>query len=61
MLNGFLRSPALRIEGADEFLGNVVRMQFAIDMSFTHTARDELGVLRTEIEDEDFFMGHGFM
>jgi hypothetical protein len=39
-------------------------VKFAIDMGFAHPAGDKLGVLGTEIEDEDFFavdvLVHGY-
>ena len=49
---------ALRIKVADERLRNIVRMQFAIDLLFAHTAGNELGDLRTKVKDEDFLVGH---
>ena len=52
---------ASRFEIADEFISHVARMQLAVHMGFTHTARDELAVLGTEIEDEDFFVGHDIL
>ena len=39
-------------------VGDVVGMQFAVDAGFAHAAGDQLGVLGTEIEDEDFLV-HG--
>ena len=42
----------------DEFVRNIVRMDFAEDLGFAHTAGDQLGNLRTEIEDEDFLVSH---
>ena len=38
----------------DEILAAVPGMDFAIDADFAHPAGDQLGVLRTEIQDEDF-------
>jgi hypothetical protein len=43
---------------ADEVVGNVVGVDFAEDLGFAHAAGDQLGDLGTEIEDEDFLMGH---
>jgi len=47
---------ACRIEIAMNFASTSQECQFAIHVGFAHPARDQLGVLRTEIEDEDFFM-----
>ena len=41
-------------KGADRRHIHVKRMQFAEDMGFTHPAGDKLGVLGTEIENQDF-------
>ena len=49
----------LRRELANEIVGNIVRLQLAIDVAFAHPARDQLRVLRAEIEDEDFLVKHG--
>ncbi|RMN24332.1 Cytosine deaminase [Pseudomonas coronafaciens pv. zizaniae] len=38
---------------ANRFVVHVVRMQFAIHTDFTHAAGDQLGVLGTEVEDQD--------
>ena len=43
-------------EIADEFLGNVEGVQFAIDLLLAHAAGDELGDLGAEIENEDFLV-----
>jgi hypothetical protein len=51
--------PAWR-EIADELLGDVVGMQLAIDAGLAHAARDQLGVLGTEVEDEDFLVHAGW-
>jgi len=48
----------LRREFADEFVGHVVRMDFAVDVRFAHAARNQLGDLRTEVENQDFVV-HG--
>ena len=45
-------------EVAYELIGDVVWVQFAIDIGLAHTAGDELGVLGTEVEDEDALV-HG--
>jgi len=34
-------------------------MQLAVDLLFAHAARDQLGNLGTEVEDEDFLVSHG--
>ncbi len=47
------------LKSSDELFADIVRMQFAIHAAFAHTARDQLRVLRAEIEDEDFFMSFG--
>ncbi len=47
---------ACRLKGTNIRLAHVPRMQFAIDVSLAHAAGDKLGVLGTEIEDEDFLM-----
>ena len=44
---------AARIELANSPLAHVERSDLAIDLRFTHTTRDELGVLRAEVEDEN--------
>ncbi len=36
---------------------NVVAHDFAVDVLFAHAASDELGVLRTEVENEHAFGG----
>jgi hypothetical protein len=43
---------------ADEVGVDVARMDLAVDPRFTHPARDQLGDLGTEIEDEDLLMVH---
>ncbi len=49
---------SLRIEVTHELLGDIERMELAIDLLLTHPTRDELGYLRTEIEDENFLVSH---
>ena len=44
---------AVRAEGANRCLAHVPRVELAIHADFAHAARDELGVLRAEIEDQD--------
>ena len=44
---------AARIEFADRFIVHVERVQFAVDTDLAHAAGDQLGVLGTEIEDQD--------
>ncbi len=45
-------------EIAHELLADVVGMDFAVDPRFAYAPRDELCVLRAEVEDEDFLMHH---
>jgi len=47
------KDDAFRCEFADRFVVHVERMQFAVHTDFTHAASDQLGVLGTEIEDQD--------
>ena len=49
---------ARRREFTDEGVGHVVRMQLAIDTGFAHAARNQLRILRAEIEYEDFLVRH---
>ncbi|MNO91998.1 hypothetical protein D3C76_835590 [compost metagenome] len=44
---------AARVEFADRFIVHVERMQLAVHADFAHAAGDQLGVLGTEIEDQD--------
>ncbi len=44
---------AARLELADEAVGDVVRVQLAVHVRLAHAPRDQLGVLRAEIEDQD--------
>ena len=47
---------------ADEVVADVVRMDLAVDVRLAQAARDELRVLRAEVEDQDPGMrrgGHG--
>ena len=46
-----------RREFPDEIIADVKGMQFAIDAHLPHPAGNELGVLGTEIENEDFVVG----
>ena len=48
------QNDAARCEGADEVIADVVRMDLAVDVRFSEAARDQLCVLRTEVEDQDF-------
>ena len=52
------KDDAFRVEGFDVGQRHIVGVQLAIHMGFAHTAGDELGDLRTEVEDEDFVGGH---
>jgi hypothetical protein len=47
------------LKATDELVGDIERMQFAVDLLFAHAAGDQLGDLGTEIEDQDFLVGHG--
>ncbi len=49
--------PARR-ELADEAVGDVVGMKLAVDVLLAHPARDQLRVLRAEVEDQDAVVGH---
>jgi len=49
---------ALRAIAADEVFRYVVRVDFAEHLGFAHATGDQLGHLRTEIEDEDFLVSH---
>jgi hypothetical protein len=51
---------AARAEAAHEIVGHVVRVDLAVDLRFPDPPRDELGVLRAEVEDQDLFM-HRFI
>jgi len=44
---------AARREAADEFLVDVEGMQLAVDLRLPDAARDQLRILRAEVEDED--------
>jgi hypothetical protein len=44
---------AARREIAQRGEVHVVRVEFAVDASLAHAARDQLGVLRAEVEDQD--------
>ncbi len=44
---------ALRREAADEIVADVVRMDLAVDVRLAQAARDQLRVLRAEVEDQD--------
>lgn len=44
---------AFRSEFADRIFVHVERMQFAVHTDFAHAAGDQLGVLGTEVEDQD--------
>ncbi|MNG03998.1 hypothetical protein D3C84_871020 [compost metagenome] len=51
-------------EGVDVFVAHVERVQLAIHADLAHAAGDQLGVLGTEVEDQDAVgvnvrMGHG--
>src|SRR5690606_32811284 len=44
---------SLRIERAHGVIAGIPGMDLAIDAELAHAARDELGVLRSEVEDQD--------
>ncbi|MCY1456806.1 hypothetical protein D9M71_740500 [compost metagenome] len=44
---------AARGEFANRFIVHVERVQFAVHADFAHAAGDQLGVLGTEVEDQD--------
>ena len=50
---------ALRVERADEVGGDVVGMNFAVDVGFAHAAGDELRHLAAEVENENAVVRHG--
>jgi hypothetical protein len=45
---------ALGAKGLDVFQRHVERVQFAVNVRFAYAAGDQLGDLRTEVEDENF-------
>src|SRR5689334_24315875 len=44
---------ALRVERPNEFVVDVVRMDFAIDVELAQTPPDQLRVLRAEVDDQN--------
>ncbi len=46
---------SLGLEVLDLLQGKIERVDFTIYICLAHTAGDELGVLRTEVENEDHF------
>ncbi len=50
---------ALRPEAAHKVVADVVRMDLAIDLGLAHPPRDQLRVLRPEIQDEDALVQRG--
>jgi len=55
----FTEGPVWRPEGAvwfSDVVGNVVRVDLAVDLRLSHAAGDELRVLRPEVEDEDLLV-----
>ncbi|MNN44943.1 hypothetical protein D3C81_1592530 [compost metagenome] len=55
---------AARGKGADGVVAHVERVDFAVHADLAHTAGDQLGVLGTEVQDQDpvsvnILMGHG--
>ncbi|EEG34045.1 hypothetical protein NEIFLAOT_00913 [Neisseria flavescens NRL30031/H210] len=53
------KDDAFGVEGFDFVQRHIEGMQFAVNVGFAHAAGDKLGNLRTEVEDEDFVLGHG--
>jgi hypothetical protein len=47
-----------RRELANEAVAHVAGMNLAVDPRLAHAARDQLRVLRAEIEDQDLFVMH---
>ena len=47
-------------EAADEVVGHVEGVDFAVHLLLAHAAGDELGDLGAEIEDQDFLVHSGF-
>ncbi len=47
-----------RAETADEFVGDIRGMDFAVDPGFPNAAGDQLRDLGSEIEDQDSIVGH---
>ena len=43
---------------AQPSIAHIARMDLAIHMGLTHPARDQLGDLRAEVEDQDFLVQH---
>ena len=52
------KDDAFGVEGFDFVQRHIEGMQLAVNVGFAHAAGDELGHLRTEVEDEDFVLGH---
>ena len=50
---------ALRRERADEIVVDVERVDLAVDVRLAQAARDQLRVLRAEVEDQDLRVGGG--
>ena len=50
---------ALGCVGPDEVVADVVGVDLTVHLRLTNAARDELGDLRAEIEDQDLLVGHG--
>ena len=53
------KNNAGRFEVADELVVHVPGVQFAVNVGLAHAAGNQLGVLGTEVENEDFLVGHG--
>ena len=52
------KDDAARRELADEPVGDVVGMELAVDVLLADPARDQLRVLRAEVEDQDAVVAH---
>src|SRR5207302_9838406 len=50
------KDDALGAEITDEGVADVVRVNLAVDLGFPDPPRDQLRVLRTEVEDQDFLV-----
>src|SRR6202011_4332122 len=50
------KDDAFRMQGSQRLFGFLERHDLAIDLLLAHPARDQLGYLRAEIDDEDFVM-----
>ena len=49
---------ALRVVGTNEIFADVEGVQFAVNLLLAHTAGDQLGDLRAEVENKNFLVSH---